>query len=231
MKITDDMLYVCAPKAEKLWLDSLPSDAELPEHKFSKGFERKMKKLIRVQRRSPGLNRFISASKRIAVIALAVLTVSFSCLMCVEAYREKFLKFIVDVFEDMTQYSFFSSWSRNSELDEIEFDYLPDGMSEIGREYSPQTHYQAIWFEDSMGRRFEISQDIMTSSKQSTAILDTEDAEVTKIDFHDYDATLIIKGEQTMLLCVDDFSYVLLNGNLPPDEIIKIADGVNILKK
>lgn len=231
MKITDDMLYECAPKAEKLWLDSLPSDDELPEYKFSKGFERKMKKMIRTQRRSPGLNRFISVSKHIAVIALAVLTVSFSCLMCVEAYREKFLKFIVDVYENMTQYSFFSSWSRNSELGEIEFDYLPDGMSEIDRDYSPQAHYQAIWFEDSMGRRFEISQDIMTGNKQSTVILDTEDAEATKIDFNGYDATLIIKGEQTMLLCVDDFSYILLSGDFPPEEIVKIANGVNILKK
>ena len=231
MKITDDMLYECVPKAEKLWLDSLPSDDELPEHKFSKSFERKIKKLIRTQRRSPGLNRFISASKRIAVIALAVLTVSFSCLMCVEAYREKFLKFIVDVFEDMTQYSFFSSWSRNSELGEIEFDYLPDGMSEIDRDYNPQANYQAIWFEDSKGQRFEISQDLMTTDKQSKVILDTEDADVTKIDFSGFDATLVTKGNQTMLLCVDDFSYILLSGDFPPEEIIKIANGVNILKK
>lgn len=231
MKITDEMLYACAPKAEKLWLDSLPFDNEIPEHKFSKGFERKMKRLIRTQRRSPGLNRFISVSKRIAVIALAVLTVSFSCLMCVEAYREKFIKIITEVFEDLTQYSFFSSWNRNSKLDEIEFDYLPDGMSEIDRDYNPQANYQAIWFEDSIGQRFEISQDIMTKSKQSKVILDTEDAEATKIDFNGYDATLIVKGNQTMLLCVDDFSYILLSGDFPPEEIIKIANGVNILKK
>ena len=121
--------------------------------------------------------------------------------------------------------------NKNPQLDEIEFDYLPDGMSEIGREYSPQTHYQAIWFEDATGRRFEISQDIMTSNKQSTMLLDTEDAETTKIDFHGYDAALITKGEQTMLLCVDDDSCVLLSSDFPPEEIIKIANGVNILNK
>ena len=96
MKITDDMLYSSAPNAERLWLDTLPTREELPEHQFSKGFERKMNKLVRLQRRSPGLNQFLSASKRIAVIALAILTVSFSCLMCVEAYREKFIEVITE---------------------------------------------------------------------------------------------------------------------------------------
>ena len=109
MKITEEMLYKSAEKAEELWLDTFPSDDELPKHKFSKRFERKMKKLRQTQRRSPALNRFISISKRIAVIALAILTVSFSCLMCVEAYREKFIQVITEIFEDLTQYSFSSS--------------------------------------------------------------------------------------------------------------------------
>ena len=34
MKITEEMLYKCAPKAEKLWLSSLPPDNQIPEHPF-----------------------------------------------------------------------------------------------------------------------------------------------------------------------------------------------------
>lgn len=52
MEITEEMLYKCAPKAEELWLSSLPPDDQIPEHNFSQRFERKMKKLIRKQRRS-----------------------------------------------------------------------------------------------------------------------------------------------------------------------------------
>ena len=70
-----------------------------------------------------------------------------------------------------------------------------------------------------------------TQKTWSTMLLDTQDAEVTEIDFNGYDATLIVKGKQTMLLCVGDYSYILLSGNLPPEEIIKIANGVNILHK
>ena len=74
MKLSEEMLYEHARKAEELWLNSLLSDDKIPEHRFSNKFERKMRKLIRSQRRSPGLNQFLSASKRIAVIAFAILT-------------------------------------------------------------------------------------------------------------------------------------------------------------
>ena len=53
MKITDSDLYQSVPKAEDLWLSRLPSDEKIPEHTFSRRFERKMKRLIREQRREP----------------------------------------------------------------------------------------------------------------------------------------------------------------------------------
>lgn len=45
MKITEEMLYKCAPKAEKLWLNTLLSDDQIPDHKFSRRFEHKIKKI------------------------------------------------------------------------------------------------------------------------------------------------------------------------------------------
>ena len=57
MKITDSQLYKYVPKAEKLWLSWLPTDEEIPEHIFSKRFERKMKRLIRNQRRTPRIRK------------------------------------------------------------------------------------------------------------------------------------------------------------------------------
>lgn len=231
MKITDDMLYSSAPNAERLWLDTLPTREELPEHQFSKGFERKMNKLVRLQRRSPGLNQFLSASKRIAVIAFAILTVSFSCLMCVEAYREKFIEVITEIFEELTQFSFSSSRTEKTELGEITLEYLPDGMLEVYRECNSKTHNQSIYFEDIEGRRIGIDQDIMVDGKQSTMILDTEDADVSMIDFNGYEATLIVKGEHTILMWEDDVSVILVSGDFPPDEIIRVASGIHVSEK
>ena len=190
-----------------------------------------MRKLIRSQRRSPGLNQFLSASKRIAVIALAILTVSFSCLMCVEAYREKIIEVITEIFEELTQFSFSSSRTEKTELGEITLEYLPDGMLEVYRECNSKTHNQSIYFEDIEGRRIGIDQDIMVDGKQSTMILDTEDADVSMIDFNGYEATLIVKGEHTILMWEDDVSVILVSGDFPPDEIIRVASGIHVSEK
>ena len=231
MKITEEMLYKYTPKAEELWLNSLPSEDEIPEHKFSKNFERKMKKLIRKQQRAPWLEKLISTSKRVAVVALAILTVSFSCLMCVEAYREKFIEVITEIFEELTQFSFSSFRTEKTELNEITFDYLPDDMSETYRTYNSETLVQSIYFEDMEGRRLTIDQDIMTNDKQSTVILDTEDADVSTIALNGHEATLIVKGKHTILMWENDDFVMLVSGDFPPDKIIRVASGIQISEK
>lgn len=227
MNITDEILYESTPKAEELWLDILPSDIDLPEHKFSARFEKKMKKLIREQQRSPRLNKFIRTSKRIALIALTTLTVSFSCLMCVEAYRNKVIEVITEVFEDLTRFSFSTSVEEEPKLGELTVGYLPEGMSEVYRE-DLDSYTRLIYFEDTEGRRIGIEQDNIIGNKQSTLIVDTEDAEVTEIDFNGYEATLIVKGKRTVLMWEDGISIILVSGDFPADEIIKVANGIHL---
>ena len=97
MEITEEMLYKYAPKAEKLWLNSLPPDDQIPEHQFSRRFERKMKKLIRDQRRSPSMRQFMRIARQTAAVILIVVSLSFSCLMTVEAYRTRILKWRAEI--------------------------------------------------------------------------------------------------------------------------------------
>lgn len=228
MKITEEMLYEHAPKAEELWRSLLPSEDELPEHEFSKKFERQIKKLIRAQRRPSWLNGFISATKRVAVVALVILTVSFSCLMCVEAYRERFIEVITEIFEDLTRFSFSTPNTDVPELGELIFDYLPDGMSEVIREEDAQTCVRLIYFEDKEGRRIVIEQNIIASETQSTLIVDTEDAEMSTVSINGYDATLIVKGNHTTLMWEDVDSVMLVSGDFSPEEIFKIAKGIHV---
>ncbi len=146
MEITEEMLYKYAPKAEKLWLDSLPPDDQIPEHQFSRRFERKMKKLIRDQRRSPSMRQFMRIARQTAAAILIVVSLSFSCLMTVEAYRAKFIEIVTEVFYDLTHFTFFSSWSEDMGLGGIEFSYLPDGMAEVQRETFDKMQGQTILF-------------------------------------------------------------------------------------
>ena len=104
-------------------------------------------------------------------------------------------------------------------------------MLEVYRECNSKTHNQSIYFEDIEGRRIVIDQDIMVDGKQSTMILDTEDADVSTIDFNGYEATLIVKGEHTILMWEDDVSVILVSGDFPPDEIIRVASGIHVSEK
>ena len=72
-----------------------------------------MKRLIREQRRAPGTRKLMLAAKRIAAAMLIFTTLSFSVLMSVDAYREKFIETVTEVLYDLTHFSFFSTWNGN----------------------------------------------------------------------------------------------------------------------
>lgn len=222
------MLYKHAVEAEKIWLSTLPPNDKIPEHKFSRRFERKMKKLIQNQRRSPSMRQFIRIAKQSIAVILVAISLGFSCLMSAEAYRTKFIEIVTEVFYDLTHFTFFSSWSGYTELGKIEFSYLPDGMDEVGRENFNKTQRQIIYFEDEQGYQISVSQLLPTDDTDLDLILDTEDADVTTIDFRDGDAVLIEKEGTSTLMWEDAPHIMLLSGDFPPEEIIKIANGITI---
>ncbi|HDA6215414.1 TPA: hypothetical protein O5M86_003534, partial [Clostridioides difficile] len=99
--ITDDMLRESIPIATKIIIDDLLSDDEL-NHVFSKGFERKMKKLIKQQKRSSLTNKIIFYSKQTAIVFLIVLASLLTITMSSEALRSRFFRLVIRVYEDLT---------------------------------------------------------------------------------------------------------------------------------
>ncbi len=228
MEITEEALYRYAPEAEKLWLGALPPDGQIPEHTFSRRFERKMKRLIREQRRSPAMRKYAAMAKKVAAVALIVFAVGFSGLMTVEACRAKLVEVITEVFRDLTQFSFSSSRDPGLELGEIEFSYLPDGVVEIERRMVEGMDEQTIFFEDPDGRLLVFRQILLTNATEVSIILDTEDADVTTVLVHECNATLVVKDGYTALLWEDDTYMWLLSGDFEPEEMLKISDGLKI---
>ena len=165
-------------------------------------------------------------ARQAAAVILIVVSLSFSCLMTVEAYRAKFIEIVTEVFYDLTHFTFFSSWSGNMGLREIEFSYLPDGMVEVQREPFEETQGETIYFEDEQGCQISISQILPTDDTNSDLILDTENADVTTIVFGDGDAVLIEKEGTSTLMWEDTPYLMLLTGDFPSEEIIKVANGI-----
>ncbi|MBQ9870001.1 MAG: DUF4367 domain-containing protein [Ruminococcus sp.] len=72
------------------------------EHTFSHGFEKQMDKLIK-RRGKPYYSLVNTVGKRVAVIILAFVMVSFTTVMSVEALRKPFISFITNMFSSHSE--------------------------------------------------------------------------------------------------------------------------------
>ena len=226
MKISDDMLYKYAAEARDAWLDTLPHKNEVPMHKFSRHFEKKMHKLIIEQRRSPSFNRFMRSTKRAAAVAIVILGITFSGFMTVEAYREKFIEMVTQVFQELTSFHFSSATETGEVFIPATFSYLPEGMKEITQEQNNLELYTR--FETADGQILKITQTYIDENMQASTIIDTEDADVTHFTVQGEDAISTTKKGNTTIVFTKGQYIFNLNSNLPIEQIKQVAEEIKI---
>lgn len=230
MRITEEQLYQYMPIVEAQKMARYPSDEELPKHKFSKRFERKMQHLIKVQKRSPRMKKMIISAKRVAVFLLICSTLTFSCLMTVEAFRMKVIEIVTEVFEDLTHFSFLSPAEPLDEMGELTFTYLPEEMEQIEIEKDDDALVQRIYFENTEGRQLIIDQQSVNNDVGYDVILDTEGGSSSTIIVDGEEGVLVTKGDWSSIMWDDDQYVWLVVGELSPDELTKVADGISVKK-
>ncbi|WP_313242205.1 DUF4367 domain-containing protein, partial [Clostridioides difficile] len=200
--ITDDMLQESITIATKIILDDLPSNDEL-NHVFSKGFERKMKKLIKQQKRSSLTNKLIFYSKRTAIVFLIVLASLFTITMSSEALRSRFFELVIRVYEDLTSFVFSTNEEDNLSLKNKEPEYIPKGFKEVDR-----VDDFVITYKNDENIEIQYVTDKISSN---SIILDTENAKVKDIFVNGYKAKYIRKGTFLQLFWNDNNFIYLLN--------------------
>lgn len=230
MKISEEQLYKYMPIVEAHKMAEYPSDDELPKHKFSKRFERKMKRLIKDQKWSPRKKKIVFMAKRVAVFLLISSTLTFSCLMSVEAFRMKVIEIVTEVFEDLTHFSFLSPAESLDEMGDLTFTYLPEEMERVGLEKDDNALVQRVYFEDTEGRQLIIDQQSVNNSVGYDVILDTEGSTSSTVIVDGEEGVLVTKGEWTSIMWDDDQYVWLVVGELSPTELIKVADGISLKK-
>lgn len=221
----DDELREALLSAESIKLSAIPPEDEL-NHCFSGRFRRKMKKLIKEQRRTPFQKKIHSWAGRAAAIVLAIAGLGLGMTMSVDAYRDRLVNFIVEVYHDLTLLR------RDGEL---ELDM--DGAIFVEPEHIPERFQLAERTES------ETSLDIFYITEENevlgyhqvskgssvTWLLDTEDAEVLYIEIEGIDIMAIKKGKTCKFFWQDEkFSY-LISGYVTMEEMELIAESV--LKK
>ena len=113
-------------------------------------------------------------------------------------------------------------------LGKIEFSYLPDGMVEVQRKTFEETQGQTIYFEDTEDRQLRVTRSFISEDSSLDIILDTEDVDAITIPFGTGNAFLIIKENTTTLMWEADSYLILMTGDIPSEEIIKVANGIII---
>lgn len=132
MVIDDAYLYKYVPMAEVCLMNRIPAEEEL-NHQFSRWFCRKMKAMIKYERRTPR-ERAVYRGLKVAFATLAViLLVAFGSVMSVKAYRYRIIEFFVEVLEELTTYSVQEEKPTGDTADLVEPSYVPAGYEETER--------------------------------------------------------------------------------------------------
>lgn len=227
MNITDEMLFACAAEARDIWLSILDEDDGQEDYVPSARFQRKMKKLIRKSRRSPRTNAAIRYAKRAAVILLAVSVITFSGLMTVEAFRTEVVQVVTEVFETLTSYIYHSEQVEPEPIADIEFGWLPDGMTEAERD--EELFYRRVRFENSEGGYIRYTQKRVNKKVAVNRIEDSESATVKMIPINGQEAQLMEKDDVYILVWTIEQNVITLHSNLSPEILVSVAEQI-ILK-
>ena len=223
MKITDDFLYQNMPKAENEILNLIPDEHEI-EHKFSWKFKRKMKIIIKEQARTPETKALIMQIKKIAAIFIITISIVFSGIMSVEAYRIRFFNMIKEVWSELTSIVFWSDNSTNVyDLEPVSPLYIPNGYEIL--EQSKNEYKNVIIYSDRDRNEIVYTQQAIT---QSEHIFDSEDTQTEVINMNNIQVNILTKNSVTQVYWTDEKSIFFISGK-DKNEIIKMVE--SIIKK
>lgn len=209
------------PKAEDILLSKIPEENEL-SHKFSNGFNRKMKALLKYERRTPTMRKFVHRMKIAAAMFLVTFSIMFGTVMSVEAYRMRLFEFVTEVWEELT--SIVTHSDDNADHDTLVFaspSYIPKGYSILEQTSSEYKH--SIIYSDESGTEIYYLQKLLS---QSEFIFDSEDVEPKEINISGSVGYLIINKGVTQLYWYDNFNTYILISSLDELEVIKMAESI-----
>lgn len=173
------------------------------------GFERKMQRLIKQQRRSYW--KYINTiGKKVAVI-LVLIAVTFSSAMTVPAFREPVIEFVVKTYKEFSSY-FVDRYSLEASPQtvpqQIDTVYFPTEIPEdfkLTKKSVNNSFCYASWV-NSENQLIEYSQDLIESQSN----LNTENATVKTITICGKDCyTYINNGERLYLWVENGYSFYI----------------------
>ena len=203
---------------------TFPTYDECKHITFSAEFERKMQRLINMEKK-PYYYLINTVGKRVACIVIAALIALTSITFGVKAIREAVIDFFVETFEKFSIVGFKDEdIPENNKTIETYYapTYIPEGY-ELKKDKRMVT-YRRMRYESNEGY-IEFNQDIMQGI---STYIDTEDAETESISVLGYKAFYSNKDEMFLIYWNDShYSYAIqTESGLKKEEVIKIAESI-----
>lgn len=230
-EITDELLFKYCSNVENFILEQIPDEEDI-DYEYPKEFEKKIKKIIKEEKRGPFLNKIFSYTKKVSVVFIAFLISLFTITMSVDALRTKLFDMVKDVYEKFTIYKFKIDENDNEKVNFLEkksINYLPNGFKEVERaEYNNDiaiTYYNG---EDYITLNYLLIEN-------NNLYMDTENAKISKVKIGSYNADYIEKENKIRLVWQDenilyDLKLDYINKEKYLDiksELVKIAENIN----
>ncbi|HDJ1466784.1 TPA: DUF4367 domain-containing protein [Clostridioides difficile] len=151
--------------------------------------------------------------------------------MSVDALRNQFIKIVIEIYEDLTEFIFSKDIQTDKDLDFIlkEPNYIPNGFKEVERESSKESIF--IGYENASGDEIRYRSNQINSS---SVIIDTENAEVSDITINKNKAKYVVKDDTIILFWNDEKdTYTIYLDSINKEhlknykeEVLKIAENI-----
>ncbi len=161
---------------------------------------------------------------RVAVVIMAIMTVSFTLVLTVEAVRDAFFALFIT---EHTEYSEISVDTQDIPEDYTSVNanqyaptYIPEGFA--GEEIMNTDSIRDIFYDNGRGQYLSYT----ASAGDAITNIDTEDADIAEISIADAPGLLIIEDDMVTIVWNIETIYFVLGGDVDEQELMKMAESV-----
>lgn len=225
--INDEFLYAHMPQAERLMLDQIPPEQELNHH-FSRRFCRKMRALLRYERRTPYMRKAVQSIKTAAAVFAVVVSLTFCALMSVEASRTRIVEIVVKLLSDAAsvRVSVDDGAPSDRVLRPVTPTYVPEGYRVVEENMDEMDCDVVYEYENEIERTIAYSQHLMNATG---GLIDTEDVYTEKVQIGSQEVWIVVKPSKdycTLYWLDNNYFYCLSGNHIESDELLNMAESV-----
>ena len=222
-KLFDGMLKTALEETTINEMETLPSQKELDEmFPRSEIFDKKVSKIINREEKSYKKKRNIKRIYKFVAVFVALIIATGIVVYSVEAWRIRFMNFIIDIQQDRTIIDFNEEFTGDTfRMDELYLGYMPNGFR-LEESSVTGSYLSVIFMSDDLF--FSITVNDITT----IMAIDTEDANVQRMQINEFDALYSTNDNVNILVWHDNNNSYRIAGNIEQDKIIRIAENIII---